>query len=82
MDQQASSAAGARNRTSVERRGDRELVVTRIFDAPPGMVYKAWSRPELFRRWWVPRSASGVSLLSWFLVLYWGRMLPFIGNAF
>ena len=64
MDRQASSAAGARNRTSVERRGDRELVVTRTFDAPPGLVYKAWSEPELFRRWWVPKSASGVSLVS------------------
>lgn len=62
MDQQASS--GAQNRTSIERRGDRELVVTRTFDAPPGMVYKAWSQAELFRRWWVPRSLSGVSLVS------------------
>jgi uncharacterized protein YndB with AHSA1/START domain len=52
------------NRTSVERRGDRELVVTRTFDAPPGIVYRAWSQPELFRRWWVPKSVTGVSLVS------------------
>lgn len=64
MDQQASSADNARNRTSVERRGDRELVVRRMFDAPPSTVFKAWSRAELFRRWWVPRSASGISLVS------------------
>jgi uncharacterized protein YndB with AHSA1/START domain len=62
MDQQVSS--GAQNRTSVERRGDRELVVTRTFDAPPSMVYRAWSQPELFRRWWMPKSASGVSIVS------------------
>lgn len=62
MDQQVSSSA--QNRTSVERRGDRELVVTRTFDAPPSMVYRAWSQPELFRRWWMPKSASGVSLVS------------------
>lgn len=43
-------------RTSVERRGDREIVVTRWFDAPPRLVFQAWSTPELFRRWWVPRS--------------------------
>src|SRR5919107_3452430 len=64
MNRQASSVGGAQNRTSVERRGDRELVVTRIFDAPPSTVYKAWSQPELFRRWWLPKSVSGVSLLS------------------
>lgn len=64
MDQQPSSAGGAQNRTSVERRADRELVVTRTFNAPPSTVYKAWSQPELFRRWWVPKSVTGVSLVS------------------
>ena len=64
MDEPGSSAGGARNRTSVERRGDRELVVTRTFDAPPSIVFKAWSQPELFQRWWMPKSATGVSLVS------------------
>lgn len=64
MDQQVKSAGGAKSRTSIERRGDRELVVTRTFDAPPGTVFKAWSKPELFQRWWVPKSATGVSLVS------------------
>ncbi|WP_262297711.1 SRPBCC family protein [Microvirga sesbaniae] len=64
MNRQASSVGGAQDRTSVERRGDRELVVTRIFDAPPITVYRAWSQPELFQRWWMPKSVSGVSLLS------------------
>lgn len=62
MDRQGDGADAAR--TSVERKGDRELVVTRVFDAPPEMVYRAWSRPELFRRWWMPKSVSGVSLVS------------------
>jgi uncharacterized protein YndB with AHSA1/START domain len=48
----------------VERRGDCELVVTRTFNAPPGTVFQAWSRPELFQRWWVPRSAPGVVLVA------------------
>ncbi|HEX4694589.1 SRPBCC family protein [Sphingomonas sp.] len=61
MDQQVSST---QNRTSIERRGDRELVVTRTFDAPPSIVFRAWSQAELFRRWWVPKSAPGVSLVS------------------
>jgi uncharacterized protein YndB with AHSA1/START domain len=52
------------NRTAIARKGDRELVVTRTFDAPPGTVYRAWSEPELFRRWWMPRSVTGVSLVS------------------
>jgi len=64
MDQQVDRAGDARNPTLVERKGDRELVVTRTFDAPPSTVYKAWSQPELFRRWWMPKSLSGVSLLS------------------
>ena len=64
MDQQVSRTSAARNATSVERKGDRELVVTRTFDAPPAMVFKAWSQPELFRRWWVPQSVTGVSLVS------------------
>jgi uncharacterized protein YndB with AHSA1/START domain len=64
MNRQSDGAQGAQNRTSVERRGDRELVVTRTFDAPPSTVYKAWSQPELFRRWWVPASATGVSFVS------------------
>ena len=64
MDQQVSRAGSARNRTSVERKGDRELVATRTFDAPPSIVFRAWSQPELFRRWWVPKSVAGVSLVS------------------
>ncbi|GAA0737547.1 SRPBCC family protein [Sphingomonas japonica] len=64
MDQQDKDTGSARNRTVVERKGDRELVVTRTFDAPPGVVYRAWSQPELFRRWWMPRSVSGVALVA------------------
>ncbi|MBA3040407.1 MAG: SRPBCC family protein [Alphaproteobacteria bacterium] len=64
MNEQIDKAGGAPNRTAVERRGDRELVVTRIFDAPPSMVYRAWSQPELFKRWWLPKSVSGISLVS------------------
>ncbi|MEW5688212.1 MAG: SRPBCC domain-containing protein [Pseudomonadota bacterium] len=42
--------------TNVARKSDRELVVTRVFDAPVGAVFDAWTRPEVFRRWWAPRS--------------------------
>lgn len=59
-----SEPRSASNRTSVERKGDRELVVTRIFDAPPETVYRAWSQPELFRRWWMPKSIAGVSIVG------------------
>ena len=44
MNEQASSHAAPQNRTAVERKGDRELVVTRVFDAPPSTVFDAWSR--------------------------------------
>ena len=51
------------NRTTTERTSDRELVVTRTFDAPARLVFEAWTTPELFRQWWVPKS-SGATLLS------------------
>jgi uncharacterized protein YndB with AHSA1/START domain len=53
----------AMNRTAVARESDRELVVTRTFNASAHIVFEAWSKPELFKRWWVPKSA-GLSLLS------------------
>ena len=51
------------NRTTVERKSDREVVVTRTFDAPARLVFEAWTKPELFRQWWVPRS-MGMTLRS------------------
>src|SRR5436189_1322729 len=51
------------NRTTVERRSERELVVTRTFNGPARIVFEAWTTPELFKRWWVPRSGCA-SLLS------------------
>jgi len=51
------------DRTTVERTSERELVVTRTFNAPARIVFEAWTRPELFMRWWAPKSA-GVPLLS------------------
>ena len=64
MAEQDSSTGAAQNRTLIERKGDRELVVTRTFDAPPRIVYRAWSESDLFRRWWMPRSAAGVALVA------------------
>jgi len=52
-----------KSRTTVERKSDREIVVTRMFDGPPRLVFEAWSNPELFKRWWVPRS-MGMTLKS------------------
>ena len=51
------------NRTTVERTSDREVVVTRTFDAPARLVFEAWTKPELFKQWWVPRS-MGMTLRS------------------
>jgi uncharacterized protein YndB with AHSA1/START domain len=52
-----------KNPTVVERKSDRELAVTRTFDAPAPLVFEAWTKPDLFRRWWVPKS-MGMTLLS------------------
>ena len=53
-----------KNRTKVERTSERELVVTRTFDAPARIVFEAWTKPELLKRWWVPKS-MGMRLLAW-----------------
>ncbi|MCJ2106523.1 SRPBCC family protein [Methylobacterium sp. E-041] len=50
-------------RTAVERGSERELVVTRTFDAPVRLVWDAWTKPDLFKLWWTPKS-SPVPLLS------------------
>ena len=52
-----------KDRTTVERTSERELVVTRTFNGPARLVFEAWTKPELFRQWWVPKS-MGMSLLS------------------
>jgi uncharacterized protein YndB with AHSA1/START domain len=52
-----------KNRTTVERKSGRELVVTRTFNGPARIVFEAWTKPELFKRWWVPKS-MGMTLLS------------------
>lgn len=54
---------GESHRTMVERTSEREVVVTRTYDAPARLVFQAWSRPELFKKWWVPRS-MGMTLRS------------------
>ena len=58
-----SELAPMKNITKVERKSDREVVVTRSFDAPARLVFEAWSNPELFKRWWVPKS-MGMTLRS------------------
>lgn len=50
-------------RTTVQKTSDREVVVTRTFDAPARLVFEAWTQPELFKKWWVPRSL-GMTLRS------------------
>jgi uncharacterized protein YndB with AHSA1/START domain len=52
-----------KNSTTVERRSERELVVTRTINGPARLVFEAFTKPELLKRWWVPKS-SGLSLLS------------------
>jgi uncharacterized protein YndB with AHSA1/START domain len=58
-----SDPAAGKARTTVERTSERELVVTRNVDGPVRLVFEAWTRPELFQRWWAPKS-FGVTLIS------------------
>ena len=53
------------NRTTVERKSERELVVTRTFNAPARLVFEAWTKPELLKLWWAPKSLGmGMALVS------------------
>jgi|SRR5579883_2328221 len=52
-----------RNETTVDRKSDRELVVTRVFNGPVHLVFDAWTKPELLQRWWAPKS-FGIAFLS------------------
>lgn len=59
-----SESTPTKNPTTVEPRSEREIVVTRSFDAPARLVFQAWTTPELFRRWWIPKSMP-LALLSY-----------------
>lgn len=50
-------------RTTLDRKSDRELVVTRTINGPARLVFEAWSKPEVFLQWWLPKS-FGLSLVS------------------
>ncbi len=58
-----SEPTSIKNRTTVERKSERELVFTRTFNGPARIVFEAWTKPELLKRWWAPKS-TGVSLLT------------------
>ena len=59
----AAEATVTKDRTSIERTSDQELVVTRTIDGPCDVVFEAWIDADLFRQWWVPKSL-GMQLLS------------------
>lgn len=63
MDEKSGHEATQMNRTSVKRKSDCELVVTRRFKAPARIVFAAWTTPELLKRWWMPKSI-GVPFIS------------------
>src|SRR5688500_14456204 len=70
-----------KNDTTVERKSERAPVVTRTFNGPARIVFEAWTQPELFKRWWAPKSI-GLTLLSCELDIRvgGGYRLVFAGN--
>jgi len=63
MDARRSEPTPVKHSTTVERTSDREFAVTRTFDAPARLVFEAWTKPELLKLWWAPKS-MGMSLVS------------------
>jgi uncharacterized protein YndB with AHSA1/START domain len=77
-----SESTPMKNRTTAERKSERELVVTRTFNGPARIVFEAWTKPELLRRWWVPKSL-GISMISCELDVRVGgsyRLVFVVGN--
>ncbi len=79
-----------KNQTSVERKSEREIVMKRTINGPARLVFEAWTKPELFIRWWVPKSC-GFTVKSFeadirtggsyrLVFLYEGNELPFFGK--
>ena len=63
MDERRDEPNPMKNRTTVERKSERELVVTRTINGPARIVFEAFTKPELLKRWWAPKS-FGVSFIS------------------
>jgi uncharacterized protein YndB with AHSA1/START domain len=63
MEKRSTETKPIRHETTVERKSERELVVTRTFNGPAHVVFSAWTKPELLKRWWIPKSC-GASFLS------------------
>ncbi len=59
----ARSEATMKDPTTGERKSERELVITRTINGPARLVWEAWTKPEMLKRWWVPKSV-GMSFLS------------------
>jgi uncharacterized protein YndB with AHSA1/START domain len=51
-----------KNSSTAVAAGQRELVITRIFDAPRSLVFKLWTDPAHLARWWGPK---GFATVSW-----------------
>lgn len=41
--------------SAATKSSERELVITRVFDAPRSLVFKTWTEPEHLMRWWGPK---------------------------
>lgn len=52
-----------KQQTQYERKSERELIVSRIINGPAPLVFEAWANPQLFQKWWVPKSAP-IKLVS------------------
>ncbi|MEO6015210.1 MAG: SRPBCC family protein [Devosia sp.] len=63
MDARQTSEQATAPVTTTDRRSDREVVVTRTFNAPARIVFEAWTTPELIMKWWTPAS-FGITFIS------------------
>ncbi len=63
MDAKLTSELMPKPITTTDRRSDREVVITRTFNAPARIIFDAWTKPELIMKWWTPAS-FGITFIS------------------
>jgi uncharacterized protein YndB with AHSA1/START domain len=53
----------ARSNVAAEQ-AERVLVISRVFEAPRTLVFKAWTEPEHMARWWGPRGFTSAIIAN------------------
>jgi uncharacterized protein YndB with AHSA1/START domain len=60
MRERKSTESAPMNQTTMQLEADREIIISRTFDGPARIVFDAWTKPELVKRWWAPKGRATI----------------------